>query len=258
MTSNNKTIEDVYKFWNDRPCNLYHSKKEIGTKEYFEEVTKRKYFVENHILDFANFDKYYNKKVLEVGCGIGTAAQSFCEKGSIYTGIDISDYSVELAKKRFQIFKLNGTLFTGNIEEITNIDNQKFDLIYSFGVLHHTVNIDKAIDNIYNMLDDNGEFKLMLYAKNSWKYFEITSQLDQYEAQNNVPIANVYTNDDIYLLLNKFKNIKINQCHIFPYKIEEYKKYNYIKKDYFEKMPDELFKCLEKNLGWHLCITCNK
>lgn len=258
MSSDNKKIEDVYKFWNDRPCNLYHSEKEIGTKQYFEEVTKRKYFVENHILDFADFDKYNNKKVLEVGCGIGTASQSFCEKGAIYTGIDISDYSIELTKKRFEIFKLNGTLLVGNIEEIYNINDQKFDLIYSFGVLHHTVNIDKAIENIYNMLNDGGEFKLMLYAKNSWKNFEIIDNLDQYEAQSNVPIANVYTNDEVYSLLHKFKNIKINQCHIFPYVIEEYKKYNYIKKEYFEKMPDKLFKCLEKNLGWHLCISCNK
>ena len=47
------------------------------------------------------------------------------------------------------------------------------DLIYSFGVLHHTPNIEKAIANIYKLLADGGTFKLMLYAKNSWKYFKI-------------------------------------------------------------------------------------
>ena len=58
--------------------------------------------------------------------------------------------------------------------------------------------------------------------------------------------------------LHDFKNITIKQTHIFPYKIEEYKNYVYEKKDYFKYMPQELFDCLEKNLGWHLCITCNK
>jgi nucleotide sugar dehydrogenase len=251
-------INEVYNFWNERPCNIRHSNKEIGTKEYFEEVSKRKYIVEPHIIDFAYFKQYYGKDVLEVGCGIGTAAQSFIENGANYTGIDLSDRSIEIAKQRLNIFNLNGTLFQANIEELNNIENKEFDLIYSFGVLHHTPNIDIAIRNIFKMLKVGGEFKLMLYAKNSLKNFEIQDGLDQYEAQNGVPIANVYTNDEIHSILKDFKNISIKQTHIFPYKIEEYKKYIYEKKDYFKHMPQDVFDCLEKNLGWHLCITCNK
>ena len=95
-------IDAVYNFWNDRPCNIKHSDKDIGTKEYFEEVTKRKYLVESHIINFANFPKYKNKNVLEVGCGIGTAAQSFIENGAIYTGLDLSDKSIEIAKKKIR------------------------------------------------------------------------------------------------------------------------------------------------------------
>ena len=61
-------IETVEKYWNDRPCNIRHSNLEIGTIEYFEEVEKKKYFVEPHIPSFAEFSKYKNKKVLEIGC----------------------------------------------------------------------------------------------------------------------------------------------------------------------------------------------
>jgi 2-polyprenyl-3-methyl-5-hydroxy-6-metoxy-1,4-benzoquinol methylase len=251
-------INEVYKFWNDRPCNIRHSNKEIGTREYFEEVSQRKYKVEPHILEFADFNAYNGKNVLEVGCGIGTAAQSFIENGANYTGIDLSLRSIEIAKQRLNVFGLQGTLFQANIEELDNIENKEFDLVYSFGVLHHTPNIEFAIRNIFKMLKVGGEFKLMLYAKNSLKNFEIQDGLDQYEAQNGVPIANVYTNDEVYSLLHDFKNITIKQTHIFPYKIEEYKNYVYEKKDYFKCMPQELFECLEKNLGWHLCITCNK
>jgi len=230
----------------------------IGTKEYFEEVTLRKYKVEPHILEFVNFDKYKNKKVLEVGCGIGTAAQTFVENGADYMGLDLSDSSIELAIKRFDLFNLKGKFLTGNIEDINNINNNKFDLIYSFGVLHHTPNIKKAIDNIYNLLKIGGEFKLMLYATNSLKKFEIDEGFDQFEAQSDVPIANTYTNDEVHKLLNKFKNINIEQNHIFPYKINEYKDYEYVKKDYIEKIPPKLFEFIETKLGWHLCITCNK
>ena len=254
---NSQTIEKVYEFWNNRPCNIRHSQKEIGTKEYFEEVTKRKYFVESHIINFADFKKYNNKTVLEVGCGIGTAAHSFIENGAIYTGIDLSDKSVEIAKKRLEVFNLKGNIYQMNIEDIDAIEYE-YDLIYSFGVLHHTPDIKKSIKNIHKMLKPGGEFKMMLYARNSWKYYQITEGLDQYESQNGVPIANVYTHEEVHDLLTDFNNITINQTHIFPYKIEKYKNYIYEKTDYFEAMSPELFECLEKNLGWHLCISCNK
>jgi len=250
------SIEEVKQYWNQRPCNIRHSNKEIGSKEYFLEVSKRKYIVEPHILEFANFEQWRNKKVLEVGCGIGTAAHSFIENGAIYKGIDLSEQSIKIAKQRLNIFDLSGVIEEGDIESYSS--KEKYDLVYSFGVLHHTPDTQKAIKNIYNLLKEGGTFKLMLYAKNSWKYFCIKDGLDRYEAQSGVPIADVYTHDEVYNLLKDFKNIDIQQKHIFSYKIPEYKNYEYAKQDYFEVMPTKLFNCLENNLGWHLCITCKK
>ena len=233
-----------------------HSNKELGTKEYFEEVSLRKYTVEPHILNFANFKKWNNKKVLEIGCGIGTATHSFIENGALYKGIDLSKKSIDIAKQRLKVFNLKGEIEEADIENYKS--NEKYDLIYSFGVLHHTSDIRKAINNIYDLLKEGGTFKLMLYAKNSWKYFKIKEKLDQYEAQSGVPIANVYSKEEVYNLLSDFKNIDIKQTHIFPFKIPEYKNYEYVMEDYFDLMPKNLFKCLEKNVGWHLCITCIK
>ena len=52
------TKELVKKYWNDRPCNIKHSKKEFGSIEYFNEVEQKKYFVEPHIPEFAEFKKW--------------------------------------------------------------------------------------------------------------------------------------------------------------------------------------------------------
>ena len=60
------------KYWNRQPCNIKHSKKKLFSKEYFNEVSKKRYFVEGHIKNFVNFKKWKNKKVLEIGFGIGT------------------------------------------------------------------------------------------------------------------------------------------------------------------------------------------
>jgi len=259
-----KNSNEVYDYWNNRPCNINHSNKPVGTKEYFREVTERKYFVEPHILPFVHFEKWNGKHVLEVGCGIGTAAQTFAEYGAIYTGIDISDYSIELAKKRFEHFNLKGNLFVHDIQKplslkLINPLQTGYDLIYSFGVLHHIENIQLALKNIYNCLDHNGEFKLMLYAKDSYKYNQILEGKDQFEAQSGVPIANVYTNEEIYELLGDlFMDIQIKQCFIFSYNIEEYLKYRYIFDEPFASMSPREFKDLEQKLGWHLCINCKK
>ena len=253
------TIQHVHDFWNNRPCNIRHSSQPMGTREYFEEVTQRKYFVEPHILGFADFARFKKKRVLEVGCGIGTAAQSFIEAGALYTGFDLSERSVELSKQRLELFGLSGHVFQANIEDMGFEEKEPlFDLVYSFGVLHHTPNIEKAISNCFQFLKPGGEFKLMLYAKNSLKYWEITEGEDQFEAQSGVPIANVYTPEEVRDLLSDFTNIKIEQTHIFPYQIEPYKRYEYVKKEYFQTMSPSLFAFLERNLGWHLCITCQK
>lgn len=114
------SITDIKSFWNNRPCNIQHSNKNFCSKEYFEEVEKKKYLVEPHILDFAEFGKYKGKKVLELGCGIGTDSIQFVKNGAELTVVDLSEKSLEICKKRFEIYGLNATFYCGNIEELSN------------------------------------------------------------------------------------------------------------------------------------------
>lgn len=247
--------ESVKEFWDRRPCNIRHSTKVVGTKEYFDEVTERKYFVESHIKSFADFGAYKDKDVLEVGCGIGTAAQSFIEHGARYTGIDVSKKSIEIAKTRMDVYGLKGDIYEADIQKHCILE-KKFDLVYSFGVLHHLEDLTSAITNIHAMLKPNGQFKLMMYASNSWKNTCIKHDLDQFEAQSGVPIANTYTNDEIMDILKNFTNVHIVQDHIFQWNVDEYKNYRYKKEPWFDAMPEPLIRALENEYGWHLLITC--
>ena len=117
---------------------MKHSSKPLASVEYFDEVEKKKYLVEPHIPKFANFAKWKNKKVLELGCGIGTDSINFARHGAILTIltiVELSDVSLDICKKRFAAYGLNATFINSNIENITDIiKDTKFDLIYSFGV----------------------------------------------------------------------------------------------------------------------------
>ena len=81
-TTGDLEIEAVREYWNKRPCNIRHSTSPIGTREYFDQVEARKYMVEPHSPMFSEFEKWNGKKVLEIGCGIGTAGVSFVRAGA--------------------------------------------------------------------------------------------------------------------------------------------------------------------------------
>jgi len=250
------TITEVRKFWDDRPCNVRHSSKEVGTKEYFDEVETKKFFVEPHILDFTEFSKWEGKKVLEIGCGLATVGTNFAINGADYAGVELSESSLELAKKRFEVLDQKGSFYSGNAEELSSfVPVETYDLIYSFGVIHHSPHPEKIISEIKKYMNENSTLKIMLYAKDSWKNYMIEAGLDQPEAQYGCPIANTYTKQEVINLLDGYEVLSIEQDHIFPYQVEPYKKGEYIKQPWFDSMSPEMFRTLEKNLGWHLLIT---
>src|SRR5215472_11443440 len=144
----NVPITRVSDYWNSRPCNIRHSRKPVGSREYFDEVEARKYFVEPHIPRFAEFEKWPGKKVLEIGCGIGTDTMNFARHGAWVTAVDLSERSLAVARQRAEVFGLQQKIrfYHGSAEELRSVvPAEPFDLIYSFGVIHHTPRPERAI-----------------------------------------------------------------------------------------------------------------
>src|SRR5262252_101162 len=100
------SVERVRSYWDQRPCNIRHSPKPVGTREYFDEVEARKYFVEYHIPAFADFERWRGKRVLEIGCGIGTDTINFARYGASVTAVDLTVKSLEVARRRAEVFGL--------------------------------------------------------------------------------------------------------------------------------------------------------
>ena len=151
---------------------------------------------------------------------------------------------------------MNGKFYSGNAAQLSSfVPVETYDLVYSFGVIHHSPHPERIISEIKKYMNKDSTLKIMLYAKDSWKSYMIDSGLDQPEAQYGCPIANTYTKNEVGDLLEGYDIISIEQDHIFPYQIEQYKKGEYIKQPWFESMSPKMFRTLEKNLGWHLLIT---
>lgn len=265
------SIEKVQDFWDRRPCNIRHSEAKIGTKKYFDEVEKRKYFVEPHIPKFAQFSKWKGEKILEIGCGIGTDSISFARAGAQVTAVELSKKSLDLAKRRAKIYGLDKKIkfYLANAEELSKVvPVEPYNLIYSFGVVHHTPFPEKVIAEIKKYSDKNTTIKLMVYHRYAWKvlwillkfgrgaFWRIDNLIATHsEAATGSPVTYVYSKDQARKLLKGFKILEMRIDHIFPYSIPEYKRYQYKRVWYFDYLPKRIFRWLETHFGWHMLIT---
>lgn len=264
-------VQAVQNYWNSRPCNIRHSTKPVGTKEYFDEVEARKHFVEPHIPIFAEFERWTGKKVMEIGCGLGTAMINFARHAEHVTAVDLSDKSLELAKQRAEVYGLQDkvSFYQANAEELSQyVPVEPYDLIYSFGVIHHTPHPERVIEQLHQYVKPGSTVKIMVYYRYSWKvlwillnygkgqFWRVNELVARYsEAQEGCPVTYIYSKQEARELLQGFEIVDMQVEHIFPYYIPDYKQYKYTKEWYFRWMPQPLFRWLEKNFGWHLCIT---
>ena len=267
------TVEEVRSYWDRRPCNLRHSPKPVGTREYFDEVEARKYFVEPHIPRFAQFERWRGKKVLEIGCGIGTDTTNFARHGAKVTAVDLSPQSLELARKRIEVYGLQHqvSFYSGTAEELNRfVPVEPYDLIYSFGVIHHTPHPERVVEQMRHYAKPGTTIKLMVYYRRSWKVFwilmgygkgqfwkleELVAQHS--EAQTRCPVTYTYTREEGRRLIESsgFHLTAAFVDHIFPYRIPEYVKYEYVKGFPWNVAPDRLTRWMEQHFGWHLCLT---
>ena len=169
QNANAELKERVRAFWQEHPCGTKFSAAELGTREFFDRIEAHRYGKEWHIPAAANFDSTRGLKVLEIGCGLGTDGAQFAKAGADYTGIDLTEASIELARKRFELAGLKGEFRVADAEQLDFAD-ETFDLVYSHGVLHHTPDIEAAVREIYRVLKPGGRAMVMLYHRGSYNY----------------------------------------------------------------------------------------
>jgi 2-polyprenyl-3-methyl-5-hydroxy-6-metoxy-1,4-benzoquinol methylase len=266
-------VTKVHDYWNARPCNIRHSPRPVGTREYFDEVEARKYMVEYHIPEFAEFERWKGKKVLEIGCGIGTDTISFARAGAQVTAVDLTEKSLEVARQRAKVFGFEDRVrfYQANAEKLSEtVPVEQYDLVYSFGVIHHTPHPEAVLEEIRKYVTPQSTLKIMVYNRWSWKvlwilfvygkgqFWKLDRLIAEYsEAQTGCPVTYSYsrTAGREFLGGHGFEVTKTEVDHIFPYYIPEYVQYRYKRMWYWRMMPRFLFRALERAFGWHLCLT---
>jgi ubiquinone/menaquinone biosynthesis C-methylase UbiE len=170
MDEANEQLKDrVRAFWQAHPCGTKFGDAEVGTREFFELVESHRYLKEWHIPEAAGFAATRGLRVLEIGCGLGTDGAQFAKAGADYTGVDLTEAAIELARKRFELSDLKGEFRVADAENLDFPDNS-FDIVYSHGVLHHTPDTARAVREIHRVLKTGGRAVVMLYHRGSYNY----------------------------------------------------------------------------------------
>ena len=161
--------ERVRAFWQEHPCGTKFADAEVGSRRFYEAVEEHRYRTEWHIPEAAGFDRAEGLRVLEIGCGLGTDGARFARAGAHYTGVDLTEAAVSLARRRFELEGLAGEFRVADAESLEFAD-ESFDLVYSHGVLHHTPDARAAVAEVHRVLVPGGRAVVMLYHRDSYNY----------------------------------------------------------------------------------------
>ena len=180
---NLKSIKD---YWVNNPCEEWFFGPGINCKnpnkinlEEFNRNSFLRYSNEPEILKFTDFNLLKGLNVLEVGFGLGSDAVLLAKSSKNYFGTDLSEVSYEVTSHRLKLYGLKNTNL--KVGSSTNLDYEDsfFDFVYSWGVIHHSGNLKKSLEEIYRVLKNGGRSKIMVYNKDSlivfvyWLYYSI-------------------------------------------------------------------------------------
>jgi SAM-dependent methyltransferase len=161
--------ERVRAHWDRQPCDSELSARERLSREFFEDVERQRYALQPHILECLSWIDFGGKRVLEVGAGIGTDARRIIALGAAYTGINVDRGSTEATERALRAFALPGIALERDARSLDFPDGS-FDAVYSFGVLQHIPEVERAVAQIHRVLKPGGELLLMLYNRTSINY----------------------------------------------------------------------------------------
>lgn len=250
-------MTSIAEYWNKNVSNWKVANHlEDGSVPFFQEVERYRFEKLDYLESVAEFPKYSGKKVLDVGCGLGTDLSRFAAQGADVTGIDIAPRAIDLARKNFAWRELTGQFEVMDGEAMTFPDNL-FDFVYCHTVLHFTPSPEAMIREIHRVLKPGGTAILMAINRRSWLYFlhrVAGMKIDYMDA----PVFHKMDIDELDEKTKVFRDKEI-KLYRFPVRTEVHKGfkallYNTFFVDIYQALP----KRLTRNTGYHMLAFVQK
>ena len=159
----------VRAFWEEEPCGT--TEEIVGdlptqTREWFEQIEEHRYRVEPFIHSVAQFTRHHGKKVLEIGVGAGTDHLQWARAGADLSGVDLTDAAIETTRARLAMYGFSSKLQRVDAETLP-FEDETFDIVYSWGVIHHSEYPEKILLEARRVLKPGGKLIAMFYGRHS-------------------------------------------------------------------------------------------
>ncbi len=160
----------------------YDWRSEVGvpkdSQEFYQEIDRRFFMMLQNVMPWKklpfesliDYESLHDKNVLEIGVGAGSHAQLLAPHSKTFHGIDITDAAIEITRKRFELFNIDGVIETMDAERMSYPD-ASFDLVWSWGVIHHSANTRAVLKEIYRVLKPGGTAITMVYHRGWYNYY---------------------------------------------------------------------------------------
>jgi ubiquinone/menaquinone biosynthesis C-methylase UbiE len=167
--------DSVRSYWEQEPCgtgSVITGETERFSLEWYERVEKARYLDEPCVHAIAQFTRYHGKKVLEIGVGSGTDHLQWARAGAKCYGVDLTDAAITTTARRLALYGFSSELQRVDAETLPFPDGT-FDVVYSWGVIHHSEHPEKILAEIRRVLKDDGKFLGMMYGRHSLLVYKL-------------------------------------------------------------------------------------
>lgn len=250
------TTEQVRRYWNERIHDLEMTTQPVGSREFFADLDEYRFDKLRYLPELVDFAGFAGRRLLEVGCGIGTDLARFARGGAVVTGLDLSETAIDLARRNFASLGVSGDLRVADGEALPFPD-ASFDVVYGHGVLQYAVRPERIIAEAHRVLAPGGQGIFMVYNRVSWlnglsKVMKVALE------HEDAPVLRKYTIAEFRALLAPFAEVRIVPER-FPVKSRLHggwkgTAFNTLFVGTFNALP----RALVRPLGWHLMAFCRK
>ena len=250
-------IDQIQRYWNERIHDLEMTDQPVGTRGFFADLDEYRFDKLHYLPRLVDFSGYRGRRLLEVGCGVGTDLVRFARGGAVVTGVDLSSTAIELARKNFALHDVAAEdLRVANGEALPFAD-ASFDVVYGHGVVQYTADARRLIRECHRVLKPGGEAIFMVYNRVSW--LNAMSKLMKVPLEHeDAPVLKKYSIAEFRSLLSPFADVRVVPER-FPVKSRLHKgwkgvAFNTVFVGTFNALP----KAWVRPLGWHLMAFCRK
>ena len=250
-------IDEIQRYWNQRIHDLEMTDQPVGTRAFFDELDEYRFDKLRYLPQVVNFGGFQGKRLLEVGCGIGTDLTRFARGGARVSGVDLSETAIALARQTLAWHDVAAEELRVANGEALPYPDASFDVVYGHGVIQYTDDPARLIREAHRVLKPGGTGIFMVYNRISW--LNALSKVMKVALEHeDAPVLRKFSIGEYRALLAPFADVRLVPER-FPVKSRLHKGWKGVAfNTCYVETSNALPRAWVRPLGWHLMAFCRK